>query len=360
MLPSSSYDGQVYLYALANPDWFVEEGDAIIKLVFEALQTAPSNRHRVFISPDSAWVEYTALDELWTRRAPPSLPEQANALKAAEALLTQLEKKCSDANSAWPKGLRGMSLFPQVANLRRVSLEAVPRPDGSALDHWLYRAKPQLILDGGGKSRANVFGAQVEVRIGHMGQPISVRSRWQPLANERKLTTLSPYRAPEDDDADQQSVAPVINYLLEGEGIPQYYLAPYYFVYDGDNAEVSSASPFSLTVDLAQPIQDKTHTTLAALAQGGSGDYIYNWAYYSIAQVEEGMHELGRGTMLQVKGPDGVSSTVSSIDIDNGAYIVMLNVKDRKTGAFKHHQQEVYSNPLPAQEDAAKAPFLNT
>ena len=358
MLSSSSYDNQVYLYALANPDWFVDESESITKFVFEALQLAPSSRHRVSITPDSAWVEYTALDELWNRPTPPALPTQADALKSSEGLLTKLEKKCSDANEAWPKGLRGMALFPKVANLRRVDLLLIPRPDGSAFDHWLYRAEPQLILDGGGKTKAGVFGAQVEVRIGHLGQPINVRSRWQPLANERKFTTLSPYRTPEDDDG--QYTAPVIKYLLQGNGIPQYYLAPYYFVYDGHDANMSSASPFSLTVDVACVGQDKTQTTLAAVAQGGSGEYIYNWAYYSIDKVEEGIHELGGGTIIRnVQGPDGVSSTVSSIDIDNGAYVVMLNVKDRKTGAFKHQQQSVFSNPQQAQADDQQQSFSN-
>jgi len=55
MLPSSSYDDQVYLYALANPDWFVAESTAITKLVYEALQIAPSSRRRVYLSPDSGF-----------------------------------------------------------------------------------------------------------------------------------------------------------------------------------------------------------------------------------------------------------------------------------------------------------------
>jgi hypothetical protein len=133
MLPSSDYDRQVYLYALADPKLFVEQQAAITKLVFQALQLAPSNRHRVAISPESGWVEYTALDELWKRKTVPALPSQADALKAAEGLLRELEKKCSDANPDWPKTLRGMALFPSVGNLRRASLEGVPRPDGSAV-----------------------------------------------------------------------------------------------------------------------------------------------------------------------------------------------------------------------------------
>ena len=344
MLSSSRHDSQIYLYALANPSLFALETDAITRLVFEALQVSPSSRRSVSISPDSGWLEYTAQDELWNRRGPPALPPQADAISAAESLLTRLEKKCSDANSNWPKRLRGMRLLPPVVNLRRAEMFAVVRPDGSAFDHWLYRAEPQLVLDGGEKTKAGVFGAQVEVRIGHMGQPISVRSRWQPLSGERTPTTLSAYQAP--DDASPDSQGPVTNYLLEGDGVPQYYLAPYYFTFAGHDVDMSSASPFSLTVDIARTNQDQKKTTITALAEGGSGDYIYNWATYPMNRIEEGIREIGHGSETKIDVSGG-RPTVSSIDLDNGAYIVLVNVKDRKTGAFKHQQQQVFSSYLP-------------
>ena len=57
-------------------------------------------------------------------------------------------RACSDANPAWPSSLRGLALLPPVALLRRIGVHAVPRPDGSAWDHWTYRAQPRLVLDG--------------------------------------------------------------------------------------------------------------------------------------------------------------------------------------------------------------------
>jgi hypothetical protein len=357
MLSSSSYDSQVYLYALADPDLFVRQNDAVTKLVFEALQLSPTSRHRVTLSPDSGWLEYTALDELWNRRTTPALPSKADGIKIAETFLTQLERKCSDANAAWPKSLRGMPLLPPIVNLRRVGLFAMTRPDGSAIDHWLYRAEPRLILDGGGKTAAVVFGAQVEVRVGHRGQIIGVRSRWQPLSGERKFTTLSPYQAPADNS--DNGVAPIVKYYLEGDGIPQYYLAPYYFTYEDLDANMTSASPYSLTVDVARAVQGKEKTTMAALAQGGSGDYIYNWAYYSMVAIEQGIQEVGSGNTLPFQDENGATTVASSIDLNNGAYVVLLNVKDRKTGAFKHQQQQVFSTPVPGQSDASDATFPN-
>jgi hypothetical protein len=340
MLPSSEYDSQLYLYALANPRLFAQETDAITRFVFQALQVSPSANRTFSLSADSGWTSYTAADELWSRRAAAVLPSKANAISAAEGLLTRLEKQCSDANKDWPKALQGMALFPPVVNLRRAEVFAVAREDGTAFDHWLYRAEPQLVLDGGGKTKASVYGAQVEVRIGNMGQPISFRSRWQPLSGERKFTTLSPYQPPADAGTDAQ---PVTNYLLEGDGIPQYYLAPYHVTYDGHDVNMSSASPFSLTVDVARINQDQEKTTLAALADGGSGDYVYNWASYSLNRLDQGIRELGSGSEVQADVPGG-RATASVLDIDNGAYVVLINVKDRQTGAFKHQQQQVFSS----------------
>jgi hypothetical protein len=344
MLSSSAYDSQVYLYALGNPSVFLRQADIIKKLVYEALDIAPSNRNRISLSQDSAWLEYTALDELWNRRSPPSLPNKADARKAAEAALTKLEQKCSDANKSWPGSLRGMALLPHVDYLRFAELNAVARPDGSRWDHWLYRAEPQLVLDGGGKTKAGVFGGQVEVRIGHLGRPISIRLRWQPLSGERKLSDPSPCRTPPDMESNACAGA-VTKFLLEGDGVPQYYLAPYYLLSDGEDVRLVGASPYSLTVDVSVSAQGASRMTLSAVAHGGSGNYAYNWATYSVAKVEDGIREIGSGISDKVDGPDG-RVDASSIEVDNGAYVVMLNVKDLKTGAFKHERRQVFANPF--------------
>jgi hypothetical protein len=275
---ANGYDDKIRLYALADVSLFVEQSATIRRLVLQALQVAPDDRKRVTISPGSGWFEYTALDELWVRSAPPALPSQADALKAADGVLSRLEQACSDANPAWPEKLRGRALLPSVNLLRRAELCALLRADGSGFDHWLYRAQPQLALNGGSKTRAPVFGAQIEVRIGHMGQPISVRSRWTPLAAQQKFTDLSAYSPPPhagDGTANGNQAQPLLAFLLEGEGIPQFYLAPYYFLVDDHGATAVSATPFSLTVDIERMKQDDETITIAALARGGSGDYIY-------------------------------------------------------------------------------------
>jgi hypothetical protein len=361
MTSASVYDQKARIYALADPASIFQESEAIQRAVFEALQIAPSSQHRLTISESSAWFDYVAVGELWERKKPPALPAPADALKAAEGLLAKLEQRCSAANRAWPARLQGVALLPPVGLLRRAGLHAVARPDGSAWDHWLYRAEPQLLLDGGAKTKAGVFGAQVEVRIGHLGQVIGVRSRWRPLSGERKFTDLTPFRAPEAGgggagSSNEKPQAPILNFLLEGDGVPQHYLAPYYFQSSGDDVKTVSASPWSLTVDIGRTKQQTSRMTLTALAQGGSGDYLYNWAMYSLTDFNEGFREVGSGQTDIVESVEGRASA-SSLDFDNGHYVAMLNVKDRATGAFKHHQQQVFSSVFSSQSEE-KGPLV--
>ncbi|MFM0389282.1 hypothetical protein [Paraburkholderia dipogonis] len=355
MATGGSDDDKLRIYALANPALIVQERDAVQRAVFEAFQIAPSDQRQLTISESSASFDYAVVGELWRRKTPPALPAPEDALKAAESMLSRLERKCSAANEAWPELLRAIALLPPVGLLRRAGLHVVARPDGSAWDHWLYRAEPQLLLDGGAKNRAGVFGTQLEVRIGHLGQVIGVRSRWHPLSGERISADPTPFRVPVTDtpQADASGTTPpvpVIKFVLDGEGIPQFYLAPYYLYSDGDEVRATSASPWSLTVDVGRTRQQESQMRLTALAQGGSGDYLYNWAVYSLADVDKGFAELGSGRTDVVESVEGWANA-SSVDLENGHYTVMLNVKDRATGAFKHHQQLVFSSAFTSESE---------
>jgi hypothetical protein len=344
---SSPYDEKMRIHALADPARIFSARQTITRAVLEALQVTASDRHGVTLSESSGWLDYAAEGELWDRVAPPALPDKAAALKAAEGAIRQIDKACSAMNPQWPQSLQEVALLPPVGLLRRAELVAVPRPNGSAWDHWLYRAEPQLLLDGGAIRRAGVYGAQLEVRIGHLGQVIGVRSRWRPLAGERLMAEPSEFVEQEEggsgDDEHEQKQPPIVNFLLEGDGLPQHYLAPYYFQTDGHDIVMSSASNWSLTLDIGRTRQDEERMTLTALAQGGSGDYLYNWAIYSLADFDEGFRELGGGRVEAVQSRDG-KAAASSIDVDNGHGIVMVNVRDRATGAFKHFQQQIYSS----------------
>lgn len=365
MLPSSDHDRRVYVYALADAAPFVREVDAITRFVCAVLKTQPSPLIRISIAPGSGWFEFTATDELWIRSSPPFLPEQGEAQKMAETALGALEKACSDANPAWPKALYGLALLPHMALVKRISTELVARPDGSGPDHWLYRAEPQLVLDGGGRTRAGVFGAAIEVRIGHMGRVISVRSRWTPLSREKILTPLSPYTPVDDHDHahdagdgdGEEKGPPLLSYVLDGDGAPQFYLAPYYFVASGHHIGMSSASVYSLTVEFLRVAQSATGVTMLGIASGGSGAYLYNWARYSILELDEGLREIGRGETVRLEDAAG-GAEASRIVVPNVPCVLMLIVKDSKTGAFKHAQAQVFPSPWIDEAPSAAAPMV--
>jgi hypothetical protein len=354
-MAGTDYDSKYRIYALANVALFLDQLDVIQRLVLGALHVSVSPRRRVSISPAGGWFDYNNLDELWNRRSPPALPSKDEAVKAAEDILSRIEKACSDANPDWPKTLRGRALLPPVNLLQRVTCDARVRPDGSAWDHWLYRAQPRLPLDGGSTTRVPVFGSQVEVRIGHRGMPVSVCSRWTPLAQAQKLVDRSPYVARADGEpATANKPDPLLAFLLEGEAVPQFYLAPYYFDIDTHGASGVSASPYSLTVDVAPTKVNAETTIVAALAQGGSGDYIYNWARYSMSRYEEPLRVLGPGRTHSVVSA-GARATAASIELESGACIVVVNVKDRATGAFKHQAAQIYPSLLPILNDDSAA-----
>lgn len=343
MIDSSSYDNASRIYALANPRLIAEQESFIRDAVFGALQVKPSDKQQFGISESSGWLDYLVVGELWERKALPTLPEKDAAIKAAEAFLLKLEQAISPANPKWPDTLAGISLLPSVGQLRRAELFSVSRPNNDGWDHWLYRAEPQLYLDGGMNQRISVFGSQIEVRIGHNGQIISFRSRWRPITGEKMMVDPVDFVAPIPESSQAEELQdPVTMYLLEGDGVPQHYLAPYYFQTDGHDILMSSASAWSLCVDIGRTSQTANKATYSAVAQGGSGDYRYNWGYYRTDSLDAGIIELGSGETTQVDTTNG-KATMSSIDIKNGHLVLLLNVKDRATGAFKHHQQFVFS-----------------
>jgi hypothetical protein len=150
---ASPYDAKARIYALADPALLADARALIERAVLGALKVAPSGRHRVVVSESSGSLDYRAEGELWDRVPPPVLPARADALKAAESLLADLERTCSDANDSWARQLRGVALLPPVGLLRRSGLYAVPRPGTVVFDHWLYRAQPQLYVDGAWRCR---------------------------------------------------------------------------------------------------------------------------------------------------------------------------------------------------------------
>jgi hypothetical protein len=337
---------QVRIHALANPAAIAAAQDVITRALFRILGVSDPAKHDVSVSAASGWVSYLAKDEVWSRPQPPVLPTADVARQRAEAFIAAVAAATASGADGWPANLAQISLLPRL--MRPVQLSAVPRPNAPLWDHWLYRAQPRLTLDPAGRQSVPVFGTHVEVRIGDRGQVVSFRSRWRPLSGERITTDLTPFKAPPHDDGGGareeergRDQAHDLQYVLDGEIIPQHYLAPYYLTSDGDLLQMVSASPYSLTVELGR-VQGPESMLVTAMASGGSGDYAYNFAAYTLNRVDEGYTALGRGQSVETETADG-TALVGAVEIPNGAYVVLVNVRDRATGAFKHTQQQVVS-----------------
>jgi hypothetical protein len=360
---ASPYADKRRLYALADPQIVAQYAKQIAPVLGGALGTRDLGRCVISIPESGAWLRASLKDELWVRRTAPVMPTAELAQAAATKFLRDLDQACSASNAQWPKPLGDYVVLPPAAMLSRAEMVAVPRPDGSAWDHWLFRAEPQLMVDGVGVTRAGVFGAHVEVRIGDGGRIIDFVSRWRALTRERGYADPRPFVADPNESEGQDKgplaadaqLPPVLGYLLEGDGIPQYYLAPYWFKSDGHSLSPSSASTWSLTVDIGRIGQDDREMTLLALARGGSGQYDYNWAAYRYEALLEGYRELDAGASQTVDTPDG-RSTSSAVRLANGIWVAMVNVRDRSTGAFKHHQQLVFSSPFSSASSGSGLP----
>jgi hypothetical protein len=350
---------QVRVYALASPTLLKQEESAIEQIFFEMLRISDRGRHKVEISESSGWISYIDIEELWRRKTPPRLPDGPEAKKRGNEFLRALTSALSPSNRRIPDSLRTMILLP-VNN--PVEIVKVPRPDGSIFDHWLYRFQPKLLFGRQARRFVPVLGTQIELRIGENGQIIGFLNRWRPITDEHVYTPLIPFDSQMaghhnniEHNEEISSHMPV--YVFDGDGIPQHYLSPYYLVNEGHIFSLVSACAYSLNISYNIKAGIEGETIVTAVVMGGSGQYIFNWAVYVIDNIweEPGIRGLGDGSAGEIDVGDRIKT--STITLPTGVYNVLVNVKDQRTGAFKHHQQLVYSFPILA-EDPPESPLV--
>jgi hypothetical protein len=360
-MSTDTISGAARIYALANPGHVKAGEAAIAQIIFKTLKATSRAGQRVTVSDGSGAIEYVNLDQLWRTGLPPNLPSQDEARKAAEAFLLALRTAFSGSGrTPLPERLADMLLLPPMKPVDIVLVPSRERPVG---DHWLYRAQPQLPLLRDERRMADVFGALVEVCIGEGGQVIAFRSQWRPVTTENVYADLATLPHMDDDvhsGSQQNSPPPDVVYVLDGENLPQFYLSPYYRVLESEHFMLISASKYSLTVAFSV---HETHdgTRITAITEGGSGQYAYQWAVASIDDPWESLIvELGPGRAVNLRTDDGRDIRAGEITIQPGAYLVLVNIKDRdrRSGAFKHHQQFVYSFPQ-LEEGPREAPLVS-
>jgi hypothetical protein len=220
---------------------------------------------------------------------------------------------------------------------------------GGGYDHWLCRFEPMLGV-GTGQPLVPVIGAALDVRVGEAGAIIGFTLRWRALNGRmRRVAQQSPAlrlighaegHSHADEDASGDGAPPPLVFVLEGEGIPQLRLSPFYRHEGGHAISFASACRLSLTVDLwGYPAQGGMR--LRAFASGGSGHYAYEWGVASIADP------FSLETYSGASNADGAGGAVTSeITVALGAYLVVVQVRDLTTGAFQHFQQHVFCSPL--------------
>jgi hypothetical protein len=332
-----SADRLASVYALASPASVVAAEDGVRRALFALLGVSDTERHRVRVSPASGWIEYADVEALWGERPRHAFPEPTSARDRAEAFLRDLRATFA----ALPRVTGDLDPRALLPPLAPVECTAVPDRSGRGWDHCLYRAQPRLPVTRGGRS-VDVIGTHVEVRVGDGGRVVGLMSRWRPLSGERTEAELA---HPPADKRSHGTAEPALVYVLDGDGVPQYYLAPYYLM-PSEHGGLTSACAYALTVELVvRPLPDDPGARVTAVVAGGSHRYRFAWARQRMegSDDDEGFVDLGEVAAKQVQDDAGRVLGASAVSIPPGAWIVFVNVKDVATGAFKHYQEIVFT-----------------
>lgn len=328
------------VWALADPNVVVQHAAAIERAFRNALGARDRDRHRVTVS--ASLLEHVDTKGLWgTGNA--ALPSEEQAREQAKKVIATVSKALSpQGDQTLAKALGPMLLTPP--QLQPIDLFKVASFQSGSWDHWLMRARPRLTLKIDDGSSADVFGAEVDVRIGPGGAVLSYLSRWRPLLGEHADVPLAAPPPAEEEGNQGHPPKQGIVYVLEGESIPQHYLAPYYITDHGHDLDLASACELSLVVHIV-PYSTEDPSQYVAVVDGGSGDYVFDWGLMGLSDLGEGtLIQLGEGEIVRDRSTTP-ESTLSVVKASTGAHIALVNVMDRNTGAFQHHSEQIYVAP---------------
>jgi len=333
-----------YVYWLASPRALQDHEDLVRRIVFQLLGVSDSTRHQFWISASSGWMSYTDTQRLWRKDGQPAPGRTAADAKKKAEVFIQRFKAALDERAAQPSSpLANLVIVPPLTPLDPVLVPRVGRP---GWDHWLYRAQPQLARDF--TTKLDVLGTCIDMRIGDAGKVIGFSWRWRPLTGERTTATATTLAEaitkPTDEEGNSYENRQV--YVLDGDGIPQYYLSPYHLVNVENEYVLAPASSFSLAISYGVVARDDGSSDVTAVVGGGSGRYEFAWATYTYEDpwLERGIRELD-SSEDEISDDRGVRITTSTANVPAGGSIVMVHVRDRVTGAFKHHQQPLFGYP---------------
>lgn len=338
----------VLVHALAPPSLLSDQESGIAALVEAALQASNFDRRHVNVSPTSGWITFLG-PELRGEGSPPALVSaDPSAAKAqAEGFVKRLRDSFAGRSGVVvPSTLNRVALLP---SLRPLSIDCVPRPDGG-WSHWLFRAQPRLPISADGTEVVDVQGTVLEVMVGNRNRILGFQLRWRPVTGERLEIDAADFSY--DAGEEEESPPHGLVYYSDGDGAIQHYLSPYYLVADGDDLVLTSGCSYSLVISYGIVAKPDGGAAVTAVVDGGSGSYLFDWAMLALDDLGDGSIEgLGSGTTEERRIDDTRALTLSTVTLPPGVHNLMVNAKDRETGAFKHHQQFVYC--LPATDPGA-------
>jgi hypothetical protein len=322
----------VCVWALADPASVTAAAKEIEKALRQALGATDPTRHRVTV--EAGFIEHEDRVALWHTNGAP-LPTADEARSYATAIIGKVATALSPAhNPALADAIGPSELVP--ARMRPIDLLQVAANGADGWDHWLIRHRPQLPSSTVAGTSADVFGAALDVRIGPGGAVLGFLSRWRPVLDEHVEVALVP--APSQENEHEE---PPLLYVLGGESTPQHYLAPYWPGEDSEDLTLTSASELSLVVGI-YPYSTEDPTQYAAVVDGGSGDYRFDWGMLPLSDFESNaLVEVGEGQVVEDRSTDPPTK-LSIARIPPGSHIVLVNVVDTKTGGFQHHSEQVY------------------
>lgn len=360
-------ENAIQVYELATAGALFELRDRYRRILFDSPGSV-DQREKVFtVSPTSGALSFTDYTRVWKSRNGTGLPpSREEAIAAAENFLDAANRKTADFNRGLDNPVR--SLFPDRNQRALRECHLVLHQDGRWHDHWLCLYEIRVLAGTAATQGAYVYGMGLDLRIGANGRVISFHSRWRPVKrtlytdrlpadafafllqsghhhNGRQQTDhpQPQHHTPHGEPGHSHAPEPVV-YLYDGDAGNQYYLSPYYYRADGHHLQVAPASKFSLVIRLLQE-ETPNRTRVTARVYGGSGNYLYHWAYWNpatLAGTEAEHVVLGEGSLETVQQETGTWTT-STVTLPKGFYNLMLHVADRQTGAYCHHQQTIFS-----------------
>lgn len=296
--------------------------------------------------------------------------QEAEVIAKAKSFIKKLQDSADDKEF---KEKEMPPILPStIADVQLVDTVLVPHYDRPWIDHWLCRfmlvvsptkqAITEIHEDGDthvllSKDKVPVVGCQVDIRIGNNGDIVGFQSSWRPSFlknkpleyveyNQETMEVASHGHSNTDSHTkpDDAHELPQLVYVLDGASNPQNRLLPYYLHQEGHDSYFAPASSGSLMLKLYQEPAANGEVKLTGWAEGGSGDYIYQWSRFSPDNIDTEGVIVAQNFVTTAYNEKTKQPTISELIIPEGVHNIILLAADRQTNIIKQKQFTVYTS----------------